>query len=365
MSFEATVQSADLVRELHAADKIIARKTTIPVLSNVLLEIADGAVHVSATDQDVAMRGRCDSPGASGEAVTLPARRLFELVRSWPSSVPVKLAAKATAVTVTAGQFKATLQTLPANDFPTLPTAPSGSTVNLSRAFLRDAIRKVRFACDVEDARFYLTGAKLEVDGTKARLIATDSYRLAVAEWGAVGHMADVIIPRRTLDSLVGLIDADGPDVTYSRGENHVFFTTDKRVLISRIIDAQFPQYRMLIPQPASEVTCERAALQAAARRLATITDLTRRMVVLDLSPNLLKLSARSADVGEATEELEVGYSGSEMQIGLNVYHLLDMIDVIHTERLVFSARAADRPLLCRTVDAGIAYDHVIMPMRV
>lgn len=365
--FDVSISSADLVRELAAADKVVSRKATIPVLANVLMELEDGGVRVSATDLELAVTGRCQSAGLLSQgtaAVTLPAKRLYDLARSLPET-NVKFSANGSAVTLTAGRFNAVMQTLPASDFPGIARPPDGKAqAVLGRAALRAAVQRVKFATDADDKRYYLNGAQLEVDKA-ATLVATDGHRLAMCVWKCTGQAAPAIIPRRTLDALAGLLEGDGPDVEYCNAENHLFFTAGDRMLLSRKIDGQFPAYQKIVPKPAPTlVQFSRGSMQAALRRLASLTDFSTRKVVFKIAQAGIDLQTNAADVGNAEEHIDASYAGPAVELALNLNYVLDFTDNAGVDMCTLSVTAPEAQTMWTAEADGVGYTYVVMPMR-
>ena len=375
---ELTVQKSDLLRELQLFQGIIERKNTIPILANVLFEAnGDGFVELVATDLEVGLRSRCAASVAKGGSLTIPAKKLFEIVRALPEThIRIQSGAKG-AVKVAADKFDSRMQTLPRDDFPTLPEATGNvRTVNLPRKGLREMVSKTQFAITGEDTRYFLNGALLVVAPGKMNLVATDGHRLAFVS--SVRATADgeetkieAILPKKTLWELSRLLIEGEDDITYTCGENHLFFNVDGRQLISRVIDAQFPAYERVIPKGNDKkIEFERDRLTSAIRRVALLSSERSRAVKFKITPGSVDITSSSSEVGEATETLVVEYGGEEVEICFNAQYVLDFLgavdsDAVRLELKDEASQAVMKPVGAGDDESGCDYTYVIMPMRV
>lgn len=367
---DITVKGADLARELANTDKVISKKVTIPVLANVLLVADESGVTMSATDLDAAMRCRLSGAAVAQRGTcTVPAQKLADIVRSLPQA-NVRLEVDGAVVKLTADGFKARLQTLPVADFPTLPTPPDDITARMPRAQLRDMVDRVRFCTDQDDKRFYLAGAFLEVSANAIEMAATDSHRLAVVSTPYVtGAKAaeTAIVPRKALDALATVLDADVEGITYTRGENHLFFSVGTRLLVTRIVDGTFPQYKRMLPKQnaAPAAAFKRQPLLAALRRAVMVSP-TDRKVLFALEKGALNIAARSAEFGDADERMEIGYDGVDKKVAFNGGYMADFLDAVKAEDVTVMVQSAELPVLCHEKAVGdVDYRYVVMPMRI
>lgn len=360
-----SMRSIDLTRELALADSVISSKPTVAVLSNVLVEAADGAVTLSATDLELAVRSRCDAPVAASGTRAVPAKKLLELARTLPDA-DVRLASDGNSVGFTAAGFRARLQSHPTDDFPRLAKAGAAS-VGLPAAPLRALIERVRFACSEDDKRYFLAGALLEVHERKVRLVATDAHRLAVAEAALPvprETLPPMILPRKTLDALHKVLDGVEGDVAFSLDEAHLFFAAGARLLISRTIDGQFPSYERILPKSFStRVEIPRAPFAEALRRATMVADAKSRKVTLALSADGLTVAAASADVGDADERVALAYDGPEMTVACNVGYVADFLGAVGTERVLMQLNAPNQAIGFRAVGGDVDYDYLVMPV--
>lgn len=364
---ELVVRKNDLLRELQFFQGIIERKNTIPILANVLIEANGNEVRLLATDLEVSLRSRCEASVAKGGVLTLPAKKLFEIVKALPEA-DVRIEQDGTNVKVASERFESRMATLPREDFPTLPE-PQGDTVTIPRAALREMIDKTQFAITGEDTRYYLNGALLVINGTQMTMVATDGHRLAlvnVTRESPAPVEKRAIIPKKTLTELSRLLaDGDG-DVTYELGENHQFFDVGGRLLISRINEGQFPAYERVIPKGNDKkIEFERDRLTNAVKRVAILANDRSRAVKFEISAGKVEISSSSPEFGDAHEQLTVDYKGGSMQICFNERYVSDFLSVVKTDNVELELKDEVSQAVMRPVNAeGYDYTYVIMPMR-
>ena len=281
---ELVVPKTQLLRELQFFQGIVERKNTIPILANVLIEAKGNEMRMLATDLEVALRSRCEASVAKGGSLTLPAKKLYEIVKALPET-DVRIEEDRTGVKVAADRFDSRMQTLPREDFPTLPDASGKARAALPRAALKEMVAKTQFAITGEDTRYFLNGAKFVLRPDSLTLVATDGHRLALVEVAhtvGVSEEVGVILPKKTLLELGKLLVEGDGDVLFEPGENHLFFDVGGRMLISRMIDGQFPAYERVIPKNNDkQIDFERERLTNAVKRVALLSNERSRAVKL------------------------------------------------------------------------------------
>lgn len=368
---EILVRRNDLVKELQLVQGIVERKNSIPILSNVLAEARSGELRISATDLDVSLRCGCTAQVVEEGAVTLGAKKLYEIVRSLPESdVSVKVEAEDRArIKCERVEFK--MAGLPREDFPSLPEARPGRAVELPASVLRGLIQRTAFAITAEDARYYLAGALLLLDKENLAMVATDGHRLAWAQRKAslkVGEASRVLVPRKAIAELGRLLEdvADGEAVSFQQAEGHIVFTTGGRTLASKMVEAQFPAYEKVVGVSGDKrVSVGREALQSAVRRVSLLSSERGRAVRLSLEEGSLEVSASSPELGEAHESLPVEYGGESVEIGFNAQYILDFLGVVGTDDVTLELKDGESQGLLRPLsDDGGDYRYVVMPMR-
>jgi DNA polymerase-3 subunit beta len=369
---ELVVRKNDLLRELQLFQGIVERKNTIPILANVLMEAKGDEVRFLATDLEVGLRSKCAASVAKSGALTLPAKKFYEIIKSLPET-DIRIAEDKGGVKVAADRFDSRMQTLPREDFPTLPESGGAPSASLPRTALREMVAKTQFAITGEDTRYFLNGALFVLQPGSMSLVATDGHRLAlvtVNRDGQSGKDADevkAILPKKTLGELARLLTDGEEDIRYERGENHLFFDVGGRLLISRMIDGQFPAYERVIPKGNDKhIEFERDRLTNAVKRVALLSNERSRAVKFLIDKGKVDVTSSSPDLGEATETLPVDYSGPAMQICFNAQYVLDFLSAVGTDVVSLELKDEVSQAVMKPVGAeGYDYTYVIMPMRV
>ncbi len=368
---ELVVRKSELLRELQLFQGIVERKNTIPILANVLLEAKGDQVQLLATDLEVALRSRCSASVAKGGSLTLPAKKLYEIIKALPET-DVRIEEDKNGVKLAADRFDSRMQTLPREDFPLLPEAAGEVRVSLPRAAIRQMIDKTQFAITGEDTRYYLNGALFVLRPDAMTLVATDGHRLALV---AVKRDASqpapdelkVILPKKTLLELSKLLTEGDGDIVFEKGENHLFFDVGGRVLISRVIDGQFPAYERVIPKGNDKtIEFERERLTNAVRRVALLSNERSRAVKFIVEKNKVEVTSSSSEFGEAREQLAVDYTSTPLTISFNAQYVLDFLGVVETDVVSMSLKDDVSQAVLKPVGAeNYDYTYVIMPMRI
>src|SRR5207237_5033413 len=368
---ELVARKNDLLRELQLFQGIVERKNTIPILANVLMEAKGDQVSFLATDLEVGLRSKCAASVAKSGALTLPAKKFYEIIKSLPET-DIRIAEDKGGVKVAADHFDSRMQTLPREDFPTLPESGGAPSATLPRAALKEMVAKTQFAITGEDTRYFLNGALFVLRPETMSLVATDGHRLALVTVARDGKSKDAdevraILPKKTLGELARLLQEGDEDIRYERGENHLFFDVGGRLLISRMIDGQFPAYERVIPKGNDKhVEFERDRLTNAVKRVALLSNERSRAVKIQIENGKVDVTSSSPDVGEARETLPVEYSGTPMQICFNAQYVLDFLSAVTTDVVSLDLKDEVSQAVMRPVGAdGSEYTYVIMPMRV
>jgi DNA polymerase-3 subunit beta len=366
---EILVRRSDLVKELQLVQGIVERKNSIPILSNVLVEASGDRLRVSATDLDVSLRCGCGAQVVREGAVTLGAKKLYEIVRSLPESdvrIDVQPDAWAT-IECERSVFK--VAGLPREDFPTLPDTRAGKTVDIPAAVLAALIQRTGFAITAEDARYYLAGALLILEAGSAAMVATDGHRLAWAQRRAeikVPEAVKVLVPRKAIAELSRLIEGE-ETLGFQRAEGHLLFTAGGRVLASKMVEAQFPAYEKVIAVVGDKkLSLGREVLLSAIRRVSLLSSERNRAIRVAVDDGRLELSASSPDLGEARESVPTEYTGDAVEIGFNAQYLLDFLSVAGTDEVGLELKDSESQGLLRPIgdSDGDDYRYVVMPMR-
>jgi DNA polymerase-3 subunit beta len=370
---ELVVRKNDLLRELQLFQGIVERKNTIPILANVLMEAKGNQVSFLATDLEVGLRSKCAATVTKAGSLTLPAKKFYEIVKSLPDT-DIRIAEDKGGVKIAADRFDSRMQTLPREDFPTLPESGGTPTAALERNAVKEMVAKTQFAITGEDTRYFLNGALFVLKPEEMSLVATDGHRLALVSVNRNGDKdkkaadeSKAILPKKTLGELGRLLNEGEGDIGYERGENHLFFQVGERMLISRMIDGQFPAYERVIPKGNDKhIEFERDRLTSAVKRVALLSNERSRAVKILIEKGKVDVTSSSPDLGEATETLPVDYTGSSMQICFNAQYVLDFLAAVATDVVSLELKDEVSQAVMKPVGAeGYDYTYVIMPMRV
>jgi DNA polymerase III subunit beta len=368
---ELVVRKFDLLKELQLFQGIVERKNTIPILANVLIEAKGDTMRLAATDLEVGLRAECQASIAKAGALTLPAKKLFEIVKELADTDIRIDEEKNGSVKVAADRFEGRIQTMPRDDFPTLPDLAAGEGVAINRALLREMVMKTQFAITGEDTRYFLNGALLVVRYDAMMLVATDGHRLAIVTAPREGdpkvEETRTILPKKTLMELSRLLVDGEDDVRFARTESHIFFRIDGRLLVSRMIDGQFPAYERVIPkQNDKRIEFERDRFQSAIRRVALLSNERSRAVKFSIESGRVEIASQTPDIGEAREQIPVEYAGPAMTISFNAQYVLDFLNAAGTDLVAVEFKDEVSQTVMKPVGAtDFDYTYVVMPMRV
>ena len=357
-----------LLKPLNLVAGVVERRQTLPVLSNVLLNLDADRLSITGTDLEVELVGRLQlaAPGESGE-ITVPARKLAEICKSLSEGATIDVAVRDGKATLRSGRSRFTLATLPAREFPNIEDSIGTHQITLRQAQLRRLIERTGFAMAQQDVRFYLNGMYWELRDGRLRAVATDGHRLAVCTLPeALGGMEDVsvIVPRKGVLELARLMQNDDEEVVIILGSNHVRATTADFTFTSKLVDGKFPDYERVLPRAADKtVVGSRSELRQAFTRAAILSNEKYRGVRLHLSDSNLSIIANNPEQEQAEEEVPVSYSGEDLEVGFNVSYLLDVLGVLDGDSVRVSLADANSSALLEEVEGGDCL-YVVLPMR-
>ncbi|MCX7306123.1 MAG: DNA polymerase III subunit beta [Hyphomicrobiales bacterium] len=368
------LERSNLLKSLNHVHRVVERRNTIPILSNVLLNASGAVLELKATDLDLEITEATPAKVERAGATTVPAHLLYDIVRKLPEGAEVMLKTDedGNAMSVVSGRSSFRLQCLPQSDFPELTAGSFSHIFRLDSAALKGLIDKTQFAISTEETRYYLNGIyfhTIETGGKlKLRAVATDGHRLARAEMDAPAGsegMPGVIIPRKTVSELQKLVDTPDVAVATELSDTKIRFTIGGVVLTSKLIDGTFPDYQRVIPTGNDKaLIIDRQTFAAAVDRVSTISSERGRAVKLAISEGQVTLTVNNPDSGSATEELAADYSSDPIEIGFNARYLLDVSGQLTGGDARFMLADAGSPTLIQdTADEHALY--VLMPMRV
>jgi DNA polymerase-3 subunit beta len=359
----------ELLGPLSAVSGIIERRHTLPILSNVLIDQADGVLSFLATDIEIQITARSTiAAGGETKPLTVGARKLVDILRALPDGAEVTVTQQDKRLQVKAGKSRFTLQTLPADDFPRL-ARPGGEVARfgLPQKALRKLLSLVQYAMAQQDIRYYLNGLLVLVEDRQLRLVATDGHRLAYAAMGLVADLPriEVIVPRKTVIELSKLLADSDEEVILELSATQAAFRFGDIELVTKLVDGKFPDYTRVIPtQHKNSLKVEREVLRQSLQRAAILSNEKFRGVRWVLTDGSLKIVSSNAEQEEAQEELEVQYGGDALDIGFNVNYLLDVLNnVAASEVECRFGDSASSALLQFPAEPDFKY--VVMPMRI
>lgn len=365
---DVTIGKAELQKALSRVQGIAeSRSSAMPILQHLLLEAEDETVWVSATDLDISLRasyeGQVNTPGR----VTLPARKVFDVVRELPESEVHLEADDDHWVRMTCARSKFRFPGLDPSEFPKVPTFDDTPSIPLPAGDFGQMIRKTQFAISSDETRTALNGIFFEAKRGTLTLVATDGHRLACISQSFESLTEDIgiIIHRKAIQELLKVLGDDVETAQFQRQENHILFQLDSRVLVSRLIEGQFPNYQQVIPKANDKrVTVSKEDFGGGLRRVSLMANEKSRMVKLKFQEGLLSMISDTSEVGEANEEVEIDYKGDEMTIGFNSRYILDFLSVVEDEKLRIDLKDSLSSTLIAPSDEK-DYFCVVMPMRV
>ena len=364
-----TIAKDQLLTGLQAVQNVVGSRTTLPILSNVLLSASDGKLELTATDLDVTISSAAVATVTEPGRATLPVKKLFGIARELPASeIEIEIDDKAVC-SLRAGASFYKINGLPADEFPPLPTFKQARAVTVPQEKLRVMLKKTSFAVSTDETRYVLNGIFFSLKDHKVTLVATDGRRLAMTDEEAdvpVESQADFIVPTKAINELNRLLAGTGT-VEMKFSENQVAFTTKADngqgvLIISKLVDGNYPNYRQVIPGECQErVALPREEFLGALRRAELMTSDKSNSVKLTLSRNQLAITANTPEVGEAREAIPLNYKGKEMAIAFNPGYLMDPLKALDTEEVFFELIDELSPGVIKT---NTPFLYVIMPMR-
>ncbi|HUO35313.1 MAG TPA: DNA polymerase III subunit beta [Candidatus Acidoferrum sp.] len=370
---EFSVKKFDLLEELELTQGVVERKTTIPILSNLLFVAKGGRLSITATDLELSIRTSCEAKVKKDGAGTIPAKKLLELVRLLPDDDDIRFKLLENHwVQVQSGRRNYKMVGMSKDNFPALPEFPH-ALVKIPARILADSIAKTIFAISLEESRYTLNGALLVLKPGSLTMVATDGHRLALVEtdhkFEGFSSETRVLVPKKAMAEIQRLAVEAGEEATvdFGQDESHLFFQFGGRLLTARKLTGQFPNYEAVLPRDANKtVAIERDELQTALRRVSSLADARSHAIKFTLAKEGIEISASSPEYGEAKEAIEKEFKGDPVSIGFNAQYLLDFLAAAPDGPIGFELKDEQsagqlRPL----VGDSLRYRYVVMPMRI
>ena len=371
---EFTVSKAELVRELSLSQGVVEKKTTIPILSNVLIEAVGDRIILTATDLELGIRCSCPARVKKEGSGTVPARKLLDFVRLLPEGdVTMKFLDNHWA-SITCGRSRTRIAGMSRESYPELPQMPA-KIAELPVKTLASMISRTQFAISTEESRFTLNGALLLLTPETLTMVATDGHRLAyvqakAGEGGQVETNFRALVPKKAMAELIKLADDAGPEAraNFAGDDNHLFFEVGHRLLITRKLTGNFPDFERALPKDHLLIaTLQKDEIRAAIERVAQFADERSRAIRVQFTNGEVKIFSSSVEMGESEESVNSEYQGPDLEIGFNAQYLLDFLRAISQDQVAFELKDQKSAGELRPAGEGITdqYRYVVMPMRI
>jgi DNA polymerase-3 subunit beta len=372
-AMEITVSKSELLKELTATQGVVERKTTIPILSNYLFEAADDRLTLTATDLDLSLRTSCATKVKKEGSCTIPARKLYDYVKLLPDGdISIKLLENHW-ISIRCGRSNTKMVGMARANFPTLPVFPTAGAVKIPAKVLRAMIGKTIFAIANEESRYTLNGALMVLKPESITMVATDGHRLAHVERpgekfeGISGEMK-TLVPKKAMNELRILLDASDSDhVEFAKDDSTLFFRIGQRLLTSRQLTGQFPNYEAVLPKDNNKsITVKAADFSSAIQRVAQFADERSGAIRMKLEKNELKISSSSTETGESEDSLETAYDGDLVTMGFNSAYLLDFLKASGADQVRLEFKDSQSAGQLRPEEGeDYKYRYIVMPMRI
>ncbi|MDZ4816925.1 MAG: DNA polymerase III subunit beta [Verrucomicrobiota bacterium] len=362
MKFDVTKDK--LIEGLQSVQNVVSTKTTLPILSNVLIKTTDTGLELTTTDLEVGVKCNIEADIKVPGTTTLPARRLFSIVRELPSNDLAFDIDDRSVASIKSGQSAFKIIGLPEEEFPPFPNFDEARTFKFEQKTFKEILKKVSYSISTDETRYVLNGVFLSFKDNKLTVVATDGRRLALVDHDMEfpkSHECDVILPTKAVNELSRLL-TDKNELKLSISENQIAFQIGATLLISKLIDGTYPNYRQVLPaEPKERISMERETLQAAVHRVGLLTSDKSNSIKLTFSKNTLVILANTPDVGEAREELPINYKGRDITVAYNPFYLLDPLRNLDSDMI--SIELTDE-LSPGVIKNNTPFLYVIMPMR-
>jgi DNA polymerase-3 subunit beta len=361
-----TTKREALFKPLQMVAGVVERRQTLPILSNVLLRVADDFVSMTGTDLEVELVARVALESSEPGEVTVPARKLVDIFRELPDGTEISVELVDQKLIIRSGRFRSSLATLPAAEFPSIDRSEISQEIEIDGAALKKLIDRTSFAMAQQDVRYFLNGMLLEINSDEIKAVATDGHRLAMctSEVGGGSTVMQVIVPRKGVVELQRLVGEAHGTIKIVFGANHLGAETADFSLLTKLLDGKFPDYERVIPRGGDNiVVADRLELRHALNRTSILSNEKFRGIRVQLVAGNIQLSANNPEQEEAEESVSVDYQGESLEIGFNVGYLLDVLGVLESEQVKITLSDANSSaLLEEPSDDGSVY--VVMPMK-
>ncbi|PCI51670.1 MAG: DNA polymerase III subunit beta [Gammaproteobacteria bacterium] len=357
-----------LLKPLLLVSGAVERKSTLPILGNILFDVSEQSLTLTATDLELEMVAytEIDNQGDDGK-LTIPARKLLDICKSLPENSLITFTAKDDTVKLCSGRSRYSLSTLPASDFPNIEEWKGDVEFKLLKSELLRLIESTHFSMANQDVRYYLNGMSIESEGNEIRSVATDGHRLAICKItndSLALPARQVIVPRKGILEIIRLLSPVDEEVNIYLGSNHIRIIDTEFSFTSKLVDGRFPDYRRVLPRNGDKIfVTNKEQLRQVLSRASILSNEKFKGVRLNFSNSLLKITANNPEQEQAEEELEIDFPYESLEVGFNVSYVLDVLSAIKDEEVKFTLADANSSVVIEGVDSGEAL-YVVMPMR-
>ncbi len=357
-----------LLKPLLLVSGAVERKSTLPILGNVLLDVSGQSLTMTATDLELEMISstQINNQGSDGK-ITVPARKLLDICKSLPDDADIEFEHSNDTINIACGRSRYSLATLPANDFPNIEEWQGDVDFTLQKSQLLRLIESTHFSMANQDVRYYLNGMSIETENNEIRSVATDGHRLAICKI-VNDNLAlpnrQVIVPRKGILEIIRLLDPNDEEVQLSLGSNHLRIVDNSFSFTTKLVDGRFPDYRRVLPRNGDKVLAtNKEQLRQVLSRASILSNEKFKGVRLNFAPSELKITANNPEQEHAEEYLEIDFPFESLEIGFNVSYILDVLSAVKDDTIKFTLSDANSSVVIEGQDSGEAL-YVIMPMR-
>jgi DNA polymerase-3 subunit beta len=370
---EFLIDKEEFTRGLFRSQSVVERKGTMPILLNVLIETKENGISITATDLEIGIKGFYNANIKKPGSTTLSAKKLYEVVKELPEKDVFFRLKENQWVEISSGKSQFNIMGISAETFPSFPAYEEENFISLESALLREMIDKTIFAVSSDESRYNLTGVfftRREREAEKIlRMVATDGYRLSLIDrplkMEIEGLENGILLPKKGLSELTRLLEEEGDQVWVKMKNNNFIVKKDPVVLIMRLLDAEFPDYQQVIPaQTKRLIRMKRSQILESLKRVSILSSEKTKGVKFHFAEDLLELSSYNPDFGEAKEEFSVEYKGEEIKVGFNYRFVLEVLNILTSEEILFEMEDGASPAIIRPAN-DTQHTCVVMPMRI
>lgn len=357
-----------LLKPLLLVSGAVERKSTLPILGNILFDVSERSLTLTATDLELEMvaYAEIDNQGSDGK-ITIPARKLLDICKSLPENSTITFSSENDSVTLSSGRSRYSLSTLAAEDFPNIEEWKGDVEFKLLKSELLRLIESTHFSMANQDVRYYLNGMSIESEGHEIRSVATDGHRLAICKIANESlslPARQVIVPRKGILEIIRLLSPVDEEIQVYLGSNHIRIIDSEFSFTSKLVDGRFPDYRRVLPRNGDKIfVTNKEQLRQVLSRASILSNEKFKGVRLNFLNSLLKITANNPEQEQAEEELEIDFPYEELEIGFNVSYVLDVLNAIKDEEVKFTLADANSSVVIEGAESGEAL-YVVMPMR-